>query len=186
VVNVGDEYIELMNMGTMAVNLGNWKLDDGDGGSSPYTLPEIILQPRAITRFFHADSGVALHDGGDTVRLLRPGGQTADIYTYPLVEKVDIAWCRLPDGSGAWTFACRPTPGRPNIRAGSGNLTPTPASATGGQSAPEICLLADTLPESIFQAECGNWPAAIWNWDWWGEGEEFWLESRLKWGVVIQ
>jgi hypothetical protein len=184
--NVGDEYIEIMNLGAEAGSLQNWKLDNGDGGSSPYTLPDVTLEPRAIVRFFHADTSIALSDGGDTVRLLKPAGQIVDAYTYDVVEAADVSWCRLPDGNGAWTFACRPTPGRPNARAESGYLTPTPSSAPGGQSVPESCPLADTLPGGIVQAECGNWPAAIWNWDWWGEGEEFWLESRFKWGIFIQ
>jgi hypothetical protein len=184
--NVGDEYIEIMNLGAETVSLLNWKLDDGDGGSSPYTLPDVTLETRAIARFFHADTGIALSDGGDTVRLLKPGGQIVDAFTYGVVEAADISWCRLPGGNGAWTFACRPTPGRPNVRAESGYLTPTPSSAPGGQSVPESCPLADTLPGGIVQAECGTWPAAIWNWDWWGEGEEFWLESRFKWELFIQ
>jgi hypothetical protein len=186
VANVYDEYIEIMNVSTEPVSLKNWKLDNGLGDSSPYKLPDISLEPRAITRFFRSDSGLPLSDGGAAVRLLRPGGQTADIYTYPLVEATDITWCRLPDGNGVWTFACRPTPGRPNVRAESSYLTPTPSSATGGQYAPESCLLADTLPEGILQAECGDWRAAIWNWGLWGEDEEFWLESRFKWGVFIR
>jgi hypothetical protein len=186
VANVYDEYIEIMNVSTEPVSLKNWKLDNGLGDSSPYKLPDVTLEPRAITRFFRSDSGLPLSDGGATVRLLKPDGQTADIYTYPLVEATDITWCRLPDGNGVWTFACRPTPGRPNVRAESSYLTPIPSNAMGGQYAPESCLLADTLPEGILQAECGDWRAAIWNWGLWGEGEEFWLESRFKWGLFIQ
>jgi hypothetical protein len=184
--NVGDEYIEIMNLGTEAVSLQNWKLDNGGGGSSPYALPDVTLEPRAIVRFFHADTGIALSDGGDTVRLLKPVGQIVDAYTYDVVEAADVSWCRLPDGNGAWTFACRPTPGRPNARAEPGNLTPTPTSLIGGQSAPEGCPLADTVPASLVQAECGESRTAIWNWGLWGEGEEFWLESRFKWGLFIQ
>ncbi|MBU4226126.1 MAG: lamin tail domain-containing protein [Chloroflexi bacterium] len=186
VANVYDEYIEIMNVSTEPVSLKNWKLDNGLGGSSPYKLPDISLETRAITRFFRSDSGLPLSDGGATVRLLRPGGQTADIYTYPVVEAMDTAWCRLPDGNGAWTFACRPTPGRPNVRTESGYLTPTPSSGMGERNAPDVCPLADTLPQGIIQAECGEWRPEIWNWGLWGESEERWLENRFKWGVFIQ
>ena len=186
VANVYDEYIEIINVSTEAVSLKNWKLDNGMSGTNTYALPDVTLEPRAIARFFRSDSGLPLSDSGATVRLLKPGGQTADIYTYPIVEAMDVSWCRLPDGNGAWTFACRPTPGRPNAREESGYLTPTPSSATGGQPAPESCPLADTVPAGIVQAECGESRTAIWNWGLWGEGEEFWLESRFKWGLFIQ
>ena len=183
--NVGDEYIEIINLGVEAVSLLNWKLDNVAGSSSSYTLPDVILEPRAIASFFHADTGIALRDGGGTVRLLKPGGQIVDAYTYGVVEAADISWCRLPGGNVAWTFACRPTPGRPNARAESGYLTPTPSSAIGEGPAPEGCPLADTVPAGIVQAECGEARTAMWNRELWGEGQEFWLESRFKWGLFI-
>jgi len=184
--NVGDEYVEIMNLGAEAVSLKNWRLDNGMSGTNKYVLSDVTLEPRAIASFFRSDSGLPLSDGGSTVRLLRPGGQTADIYTYPVVEAADVSWCRLPDGNGVWTFACRPTPGRPNARAEPGNLTPTPSNLPGGQSVPESCPLADTVPASLVQAECGESRTAIWNREIWWEGKEFWLESRFKWGVFIQ
>gem|GEM_PF-454780 len=180
--NTGDEYIELINMGTESINLKNWKLDDG-GGSSPYTLPDMTLLSRQITVFYHSATGIALSDGGDTVRLFKPDGQTADIYTYPAVTAADRAWCRLPDGSGAWAFACRPSPGKPNTPIESGKPGPgsTPGAGT-GEDALSACPI-DSAPQSVLSAECNSPGTRMW-----GEAEsgEIWLESRWKYNVFVE
>lgn len=178
--DTGDEYIEIINMGVSPINLGYWKLDDADGGSSPYTLPSITLAPHQIVHFFGSETGISLSDGGDTVRLLKPDGRTADIYTYPVVSAVDRTWCRLPDGNGVWGFVCRPTPGRPNTPLVS--TTPGP----GSEPTPGIvasCLLADTVPQPMRLAECEAFGSGIWN----SLGEkQFWLQSRWKWDVFVE
>jgi len=184
--NVDDEYIEIINLGVLEVNMKGWRMDNGEDGENSYALPEMVLEPRAIARIFRSESGVALSDAGATVRLLKPAGQIADAFTYDVVEAADISWCRLPDGGAYWTFACRPTPGRPNSRAGSTFLTPTPTRGPGAALAPGACPLADTVPAGVIQAECGQSPATIWNWNWWGKIGIFWLESRFKWEVFIQ
>lgn len=174
-IDVGDEYIEIMNVGTQSVNLRNWKLDDDVGGSSPFSLPDVTLQPRQIMRFYGAQSGILLNDGGDSVRLLRPGGQTADLFNYPAVTVFDRAWCRLPDGSGLWTFSCRPTPGRPNTPAAD---LETPASSP----AATACPLSDSLPPAILEAECGSlplWPLRT------RLGDGVWLQGADKWGTFL-
>ena len=124
--NTADEYIELMNMGTRSVNLRNWRLDNG-AGTPAYTLTALTLLPRQIALYFRSVTGLALSDGGGSVRLVKPNGTTADIYNYPPVAAADVTWCRLPDGSGVWTFACRPSPSSPNAPLG-----PTPTYAPPG------------------------------------------------------
>ncbi|HEY5269982.1 MAG TPA: lamin tail domain-containing protein, partial [Anaerolineales bacterium] len=182
--NTGDEYIELINMGTESVNLQNWELDNGVGGSSnAYSLPDITLLPHQIVHFFRTETGVALSDGGSTVRLLKTDGRTADIYTYPMVTAADRTWCRLPDGIGAWAFACQPSPGKLNTPIESG--TPGPGStpeARAGEGGGYACL-TDPVPQSVLSAEC-NSPGT----EMWGEagGGEIWLESRWKWNVFVE
>ncbi|MFH0879539.1 MAG: lamin tail domain-containing protein, partial [Lentisphaerota bacterium] len=115
--NSRDEYIELINMGVADINIGNWKLDDiANGGSDPYILPDLTLIQYQIVRFYASETGISLSDGGDTVRLIKPDGHTTDIQNYAVVAASDRTWCRLPDGNGAWAFACFPTPGRLNAR----------------------------------------------------------------------
>ena len=180
--NTGDEYIELINMGTELVSLKNWKLDNG-AGASAYPLPDMTLLPRQIVAFYHSKSGIALSDGGSTVRLLKSDGRTADIYTYPAVAAADQTWCRLPDGSGAWGFACLPTPGKLNTP-GRSSL-PTPGSnTTGGTAEAEVpgCNI-DLAPQPVLSAECDSPGAKMWSDA--GSGE-FWLESHWKWDVFVE
>jgi hypothetical protein len=140
--NSRDEYIELINMGATSIDIRNWKLDDlADGGSDPYTLPSLTLAPYEIVRFYASETGISLSDGGDSVRLLKPDGRTADSHFYGVVLASDRTWCRLPDGKGAWAFTCRPTPGRPNALPQAGE--------PGREEQPLVtadCRLPDTIP----------------------------------------
>jgi hypothetical protein len=178
--NSRDEYIELINMGTTAINLQGWKLDDvADSGSSPYTLPSLILPPYGIALYYASETGISLSDGGDTVRLLKPDGRTADLHNYAVVAASDRTWCRLPDGNGAWAFVCRPTPGRPNSLTESGRGDPNedrPAVRTN-------CLLPDTIPQAFWLAECGSSGGGIWQRM---VDQELWLEKRWKWDVFVE
>ncbi|HEX7540592.1 MAG TPA: hypothetical protein VF352_00560, partial [Anaerolineales bacterium] len=171
--------------------LKNWRLDDDNGGSSPYTLPNVTLLPRQIVIFYQIETGISLSDGGDAVRLFRPDGRTADIYTYPVVTATDQTWCRLPDGTGAWAFACRPSPGKPNRLVvvpvparGSESGTPIPEPTPEAEAAgAEPACLIDSAPQFVQFAECNSPGTEIW-----GEGGsgEIWLESRWKFDVFVE
>ncbi len=174
--NDGDEYIEIINVGSNALDVKGWKLDTGLGSIKTFTLPEMILQSRQIAAFYGSQTGLSLSDGGGTVRLLRTDGRIADAYTYPAVETADLAWCRLPDGNGVWGFSCHPSPGRPNISIN----TTTPGFVPGDAA---ICRLANSVPQAMILAECGSYGSGIAN----SLGEKpFWLESRWKWEVFVE
>jgi hypothetical protein len=180
-MNTGDEYIELINMGTEPVNIKNWKLDNGSG-TTAFKIPDLTLLEREIVIFYHSESGIPLSDGGGTVRLVKSDGRTADIYNYPGVTAADVTWCRLPDGRGAWAFDCQPTPGQLNKPLGSG--TPIPGDKPewveeeGGMPA---CGL-DSVPQPILSAECNAAGAKIWRE---AGKQEIWLESRWKESVFV-
>jgi hypothetical protein len=176
--NVGDEYIEVINVSPIAQNLTGWKLDTGVNSPTTFTLPDLILQPREIATFFGSQTGLSLSDGGSTVRLLRSDGRIVDAYTYPLVELTERTWCRLPDGSAIWKFACRPTPGQPNISVNI--LLPGSGSIAGGGS---NCPQGNIAPQALVMAECGSFGAGITNYL--GEGS-IWLPNRWKWDVFLE
>jgi hypothetical protein len=174
-IDTGDEYIEIINMGTASVSVANWKLDNGAGSANSFTLPALTLLPRQIAVFYHADTGIGLSDVGGSVRLLKSDGHTADIFNYPLVTAADRTWCRLPDGNGEWGFVCTPTPGKPNEAIKSG----TPGS---GEAAGSICI-KNSAPVTVLTAECSSPGGKMW-----GEvgNVETWLKTRLKFDVFVE
>jgi len=179
--NFGDEYIEIINISSKSVSLSGWKLDDDVDGSPAYPLPKVTLLPRQIIHFYASETGISLSDGGDTVRLINPGGVTIDAYTYPVVLSVDVTWCRLPDGTGTWGFVCHPSPGNPNTRLEPGQPSSAGYLPDGGAS---ICL-GDNVPAGILQAECSS-GAGVWEWGLWGDETEAWLGGLTKWLIVFK
>jgi hypothetical protein len=115
-IDVGDEFIELLNIGSMAVDLGGWILDDAiRGGSRPYVIrPGVMLNPGEKLVFFHSDTGISLNDGGDEVWLLAPNGRKMDGTVYTRTRWPDSAWNRYPDGEGVLRLGFPPTPGEAN------------------------------------------------------------------------
>ena len=115
-VDTGDEFIELINLGPLPVNLRGWILDDIEGaGSKPYTLPNKALPPGAYIVLFRSRTHIALNDSGDNVRLLAPNGRLVDQLSYLRVRAYNLSYGRLPDGSGHLTYGLWPTPGQPNL-----------------------------------------------------------------------
>jgi hypothetical protein len=112
----GDEFIELVNRGPETVNLGGWTLDDVVlGGSSPYRLDSIHLEPGEYAVFFRSRTKIALNDSGDNVRLRAPNGHTIDKISYLRVRAKNLSYGRLPDGSDHFAYGLWPTPGRANV-----------------------------------------------------------------------
>jgi hypothetical protein len=182
-VNTGDEFIELINHGTISVNLSGYSLDDEvNVGSSPYSLPSLTLDPGERIVFYGSQTNLLLSDGGDGVRLLRPNGELIDAFNYTVVNHPDQSFCRLPDNGGLddWNRNCFPTPG---LRNSLGGNAPSPV---GGEDQPS-CPIADTLPIDFFLAECDPFGHNIWNrhyWDVTGRyGEQDLPESPGKWDV---
>jgi hypothetical protein len=170
-------------MGTESVNLKDWELDNGNSSSNAFTLPGMTLLPRQIVVYYHAETSIALGDGGGTVRLLKPDGRTADIFTYPVVAAADRTWCRLPDGTGVWAFICHPSPGMPNTPFESGTPIPGSTPEAGAEEGAVPACLIDTAPQPVLSAEC--YSPGIKMWAEGGNGE-IWLESRWKYYVFVE
>ena len=170
VVNVGDEYIEIINHGTISVDLNGYSLDDElNIGSSLHTLPSITLDPGERIVFYGSETNLLLSDGGDSVRLLRPNGDLVDLFNYTVVNYPDQSFCRLPDNGGLddWSRSCFPTPGLRNAL--NGNL----ANPSIGNEDEPFCPIADTLPIDFFLAECDPFGHNIWSRFYWDTGGWF-------------
>ena len=185
VVDVFDEFIEIINAGQIEVDLSDYDVDDEeDLGSSPYTLPDLILKPGERAVFYASETGILLSDAGDTVRLLR-GSTVIDAYTYTVVRYPDQSWCRIPDRLGYWNDPCFPTPNNPNSLTGT---IPLPSGPAAGYR-PLVCLLPDTTPDEFVYAECEAGGAEIWSRQYWDDAddaEHLRFSEKEKWETVFE
>jgi hypothetical protein len=165
--DVGDEYIELINLSNITVSLQGWLLDDYDPSTRSYALPAVLMSPGQKLAFFASQTGQYLNDGGDSVVLIRPGGKPADILTYPVVSPIGQAWCRVPDGVGTWYYGCLPTPNQSNLYQPNPLPTSTPFPEAGGPSSYfDACPLSD-VDDGVHLAECVLPGLDIWNPSYW-------------------
>jgi hypothetical protein len=183
-INTGDEFIEIINHGTISVNLNGYTLDDeANVGSKPFALPSITLAPGERIVFYASETGLLLSDGGDGVRLLKPNGSLMDAYNYSLARYPDQSFCRLPDNGGLddWNETCFPSPGLGNSAGG--------APGTGASREAAFCPVADTLPLDFYIAECTPFGNHIWNRFYWDNtgwfGEQSLPEYPGKWVVIV-
>jgi hypothetical protein len=126
--NDATEWIELYNGGDEAVTLTGWQVDDEEGGSKPYALPEMLIAAKGFVIIHKAESNLGLNNGGDSVRLFNPEGVLVDSFRYTST-KVDVAYARIPDGVGDWQQTEMLTPGSTNQMIISTNPTTTVITA---------------------------------------------------------
>ena len=69
-----DEFIEIFNDDTNAINLNGWRLDDqSPGGSAEYIIStDMIIMPGEYKSFTKAVTHISLNDTGDYARLMQP------------------------------------------------------------------------------------------------------------------
>lgn len=136
----GDEWVELYNAGTTAVDLSGFQIADGEKDAGTPKLSEAaqvpagtILSPRSylVAAKMSADaSAPSCPDGGesyclgfrfgisnsegDVVYLIAPGGTVAEREDYPAgVVGSNQTWGRSPNGTGTFQITA-PTPGASN------------------------------------------------------------------------
>ncbi len=114
------EWIELYNNGKENVNLGNWRLDDSEGGSKPYVFPDTItIKPGSFLVIAAPQSKIALNNEHDQVRLFDYMGKEIDHVEYEQAA-AGKSYVRTivtkEDGqkSVQWFFDDENTPGKPN------------------------------------------------------------------------
>lgn len=147
--DITTEFIELINTGADEVNLAGWKLDDVDGGSAAYTIPEpTTLAAGSINSFSRSVTKIALNNTGDTVRLLNPDGVIKHSYTYTGAVAEGQSHNRKDD---KFILSTTPTPGKANVitapdeddedEADDEDETPTPTPTGGGVGGANIVAL---------------------------------------------
>jgi hypothetical protein len=112
IIDEFDEWVELYNAGSSAVDLGGWFLDDGEGDSDPYRMPEGTVFPSGAFILFHGrTTGVVLDDAGDAVRLLDPDGAVVEAVAFGQLAP-NASYSR--DEVNVWHTDWPPSPGAPN------------------------------------------------------------------------
>jgi len=115
VIDSGDSFIEIINLGATRVSLDGWRLDDQAFDSPPYTIKNKWLDGsggKAV--FFYSETGIFLSAGTDSVRLYNDKDGLNDAKTYLIDPVKGKSWCRYEDGYGEWMTNCLPSPGGEN------------------------------------------------------------------------
>lgn len=108
-----NEWIELYNSGGAKVNLLNWQIDDGEGGSKPYYFNESIwFESGEYMVISREESGIALNNTADMVRLINGNNDTVDETKY----KGSYEGESYAKGENdKWYWTTMPTPDENNI-----------------------------------------------------------------------
>ena len=113
------EWVELKNAGAEKINLLNWSLDDGEGGSQPYKFTsDLWLEPGENLIIDRDSSGLALNNSVDSVRLFDNFDELAEEIEYEKVVEGE-SYARGENGKMFWTSVL--TPGEDNIISVSGS-----------------------------------------------------------------
>ncbi|SDR66787.1 Listeria/Bacterioides repeat-containing protein/Por secretion system C-terminal sorting domain-containing protein [Polaribacter sp. KT25b] len=115
-----NDWIEIYNYGTTAVNIGGYGLTDDASDPYQWVFPTYTLEPQEFLLIWasgkdktipsqplHANFKIS--SGGETIILTNSGG--TEINNVPAIAiATDVSYGRQPDGTGSWEFFNTPTP----------------------------------------------------------------------------
>lgn len=109
------EWIELRNDTEKGRSLCGWFLDDGPGGSRPFSLAAHELPPHSVIALPRNQSKIALNNDSDIARLIAPlpAGGTGALQTV-LYNNAPDDQSYAVNGSGSWIWTPHATPGAQN------------------------------------------------------------------------
>jgi len=107
------EWVELKNISQEKINLLDWQLDDGEAGSKPYRFDsDLWLEPGSFYAVDRADSGLALNNSNESVRLFDNLVELIDEVYYEKSFEGE-SYARGENNKFFWTTVL--TPGEENI-----------------------------------------------------------------------
>ncbi|MFA4830729.1 MAG: lamin tail domain-containing protein [Patescibacteria group bacterium] len=107
------EFIELWNPTAEEIDISQLKLDDEEGGSRAYTIPDgTIIAAGEYKVFGKQETKLALNNVSDSVRILYPDGT---ILTEVRYDDAPEGASYAPDTDENWTWTASITPGEANI-----------------------------------------------------------------------
>ncbi len=166
-----EDWIELYNAGSTAVNIGGYYVSDDIGEPNLWQIPTTAPAETTIAAGGYlilwldkdTDDGV-LHidaklsgNGEDVVLTAADGVTILDSYTYG-PQLTDVSEGRLTDGSAQFAFFTSPTPNESNAE--SPGTAPTPVfSIDGGLYDENVSVsLSTSNPASIYYTTDGSYP----------------------------
>jgi endonuclease YncB( thermonuclease family) len=97
------EWIELYNRGSQTYDLSGWYLDDAEGASRPYRIPDHTeIDPGSFIVFSEPDLKLSLKNSEDVVRLLNPNKEVSECVDYAEVIE-DWSYARGENAEFFWT-----------------------------------------------------------------------------------
>lgn len=102
------EWMELYNENSYDIDLSGWYLDDAEGKSSPYRIPDdTFLLAHSYLLFSAPDLKLSFNNSADVVRLLDPNKELSQQISYS-DPKENWSFARADDGSFQWTSMLTP------------------------------------------------------------------------------
>lgn len=124
------EFVEIGNDGDSIIDLGGMFLDDMDGGSKPYKIPEnTMLEPQSYLVFSQEQTKLILNNTEDSVRLLDKNQDEVLVVSY---EKTRNNESYIIDENNDFVWTTTLTPGEQNVL--------TSLNETSAQGAPQKVL----------------------------------------------
>ncbi len=113
-----DDWVEVYNRGSVAINLAGCFLSDERGNNTKWTFPEntqSILEPGAFLTIYEDVLGFSFSSEGDDVIMLTAADSTTGLDFFDFGPQfADRSEGRYPDGSSHWVFFNTPTKGASN------------------------------------------------------------------------
>ena len=106
-----EEYIEIFNEGENSVDISGWCLEDGEGRTKAFCLPEKnIIEGKEFLVFFRPQTKITMNNTGDDIKLSNKKGEIID----------EVSYQKAPTGESfskigkTWQWTSLPTPGKEN------------------------------------------------------------------------
>jgi hypothetical protein len=168
-----DDWIELYNAGTTAVDVGGLYLTDDPTAPTKWQIPvgraaQTTIAPQGYLLIWAdketADPGLhaafALSAGGEDVALIDADGSTViDSVTFG-EQRAGVSYGRFPDGADTWSLMEPPTPGAQNVRFYEGYLEPPQISPGHGfyDSPMQVTITCNVPGATIYYTRDGSEP----------------------------
>lgn len=102
------EFIEIFNNFSKEIDLSGWFLDDDEGQSRPYKIPEgTKILPKQYLVFWRKETKIALNNSADKVRIFDPQNNLIDEVSFEK-SKEGFSFAKNEDGEFEWTEILTP------------------------------------------------------------------------------